>query len=104
MAIDQEIEKLKKLDKRLSQAKARQEEYAKNEEGRLRKKRNHDLIVLGGVVCKYLGKLYPDEDDYLKLDAFLNMQESNGFYFTKFFNIPESKAAELALKRKNEKE
>ena len=73
-----EMQKLSELEK---QRDALEKSIAEKK----RKDRNHRLIQLGGVIEHYLGRDTTDDDIHL-LSAFLEVQEWNGYFFTKAMN------------------
>lgn len=74
-------EKLKELDQKMEQLKARKRDLAARHSKEERKKRTKRLIEIGATVESVLG--HPIEhDDLKKLEKFLRSQDERGNYFT----------------------
>lgn len=86
MARKSDDEKLENVQKKIEQMKALEKALKKRKSDSERKARTRRLIELGGIVESVLGRKTTDEDK-IRFQNFLYMQEANGKFFSKAMNV-----------------
>jgi len=73
------------IQKRIDQLQEEERNLDRKHKEEERKKRTRRLIEMGGIVESVLGRPTTDEDK-VRLENFLKMQERNGSYFSRAMN------------------
>jgi len=73
------------IQKRIDQLQEEEKNLDRKHKEEERKKRTRRLIEMGGIIESVLGRPTTDEDK-IRLENFLKMQERNGSYFSRAMN------------------